>query len=345
MEGPTDCFDNGQVTVTKILVHPIKSCRGTSVQESRYTPQGLENDRKWAIMDANKNVILTAREVPQLVMIHPRIQYDASSPTKGQLVISVPSEMGPVSFSVPLEPTSDILASWPIIEECSLFGVYRMDAYICRSASPSGPSPSDVLSEFLGKDVHLIMKGPTPRMCPPTLAFPDLKAKFVFQDGYPLLVASEESLDAVASAICQAAQIAPDQPGRIGGMNRERWSDEKVPIERFRPNIVVKGAGVPFAEDTWQRITIHAGANRDVDESRTITLVSRCARCLLPNVDPSTGIRDAAVPYKVIMKFRTGVDPSNANKPCFGSNGVPGGNGVVRVGDHIAIRGWVQPGH
>ena len=107
-----------------------------------------------------------------------------------------------------------------------------MDAYVCRSSSPTGPSPCEVLSNFLGKEVHLIMKGPTPRLCPPTLAFPDLKAQFVFQDGYPLLFASEESLDAVASAICEAAKIGPDQPGRIGGIDRERWSNERVPIER-----------------------------------------------------------------------------------------------------------------
>ena len=85
------------------------------------------------MLDANKNVIITAREVPQaskgtsllppfpkltkhiqLVMIHPKIHYDASSPTKGKLVISVPSDAGPISFSVPLEPTPDILASWPM---------------------------------------------------------------------------------------------------------------------------------------------------------------------------------------------------------------------------------------
>ena len=106
-----------------------------------------------------------------------------------------------------------------------------MDAYICRSASSSGPSPSDVLSEFLGKDVHLIMKGPTPRMCPPTLAFPDLKAKFVFQDGYPLLVASEESLAEVGRVIgAYAASESPE--AQIGQLDRERWRGGDIKIER-----------------------------------------------------------------------------------------------------------------
>lgn len=115
---------------------------------------------------------------------------------------------------------------------------------------------------------------------------------------------------------------------------------------------------MPFAEDTWQKISINTQPGAPADPSRTITLVSRCARCLvrpsvplepssglmvsqLPNVDPKTGVRDAAVPYKVIMKFRTGVDPENLNKPCFGSNGVPGGSGVLRVGDRISVHEWV----
>ena len=68
------------------------------------------------------------------------------------------------------------------------------------------------------------------------------------------------------------------------------------------------------------------------------------AHLQLPNVDPQTGVRDAAVPYKVIMKFRTGVAPEDANKPCFGANGVPGGNGVIRVGDRVSVHEWVPPG-
>lgn len=53
------------------------------------------------------------------------------------------------------------------------------------------------------------------------------------QDGYPVLVASEESLEAVASAVSSAAKIGPDQPGKIGGIDHERWQREKVPMERY----------------------------------------------------------------------------------------------------------------
>ena len=57
----------------------------------------------------------------------------------------------------------------------------------------------------------------------------------------------------------------------------------------------------------------------------------------LPNVGPDTGVRDKAVPYKVLMKFRTGKDPEQLNKPCFGVNGVPHGSGTIRIGDRVSV--------
>jgi len=332
---PKGPFEMGEVRVTKILVHPIKSCRGTSVPEVRYTPRGLENDRKWCIIDAQTNVIITAREVPRMVLIEPKLHYDPSSPYNGKLIVSVPDGEKSRSFSVPIEPTPDVLTSWQMIEKCSLFGT-SIDGYVCQSLSASQPSPSQILSEYMGKQVHLVMKGPIIRPCQPTPTFPNLKASGVYQDGYPLLVTSEESLIAVAAAIRDAANGG--SIGKIGGMNHERWKEGDIEMERFRPNIVVKGAGIPFAEDAWQKIAVGTSQS---DESQSISLVSKCARCLLPNVDVKSGVRDAAVPYKVIMKFRTGIDPENMNKPCFGCNGVPGGNGVVRVGDLVTTRDWV----
>lgn len=90
--------------------------------------------------------------------------------------------------------------------------------------------------------------------------------------------------------------------------------------------------GGPWVEDDWEEIMI--GSNN----APTISLVSKCARCLLPNVDPDTGEADKAVPYKVIMKFRLGLDPLQKVKPCVGSYAVPDAEGMVNVGDMIFVR-------
>lgn len=54
----------------------------------------------------------------------------------------------------------------------------------------------------------------------------------------------------------------------------EEWRDAKVEIRRFRPNIVVQGAG-PFAEDAWAEVCIGSR------EAPIVRLVSKCTRCLV----------------------------------------------------------------
>ncbi|KAH9854380.1 hypothetical protein C2E23DRAFT_818523 [Lenzites betulinus] len=340
-------FDVGDVRVSKILVHPIKSCRGTSLQEARYTPEGLENDRKWCIIDADSRAIITAREVSKMVLITPRVEVDPASPYGGRLVISFPEDSGCETFSIPLYPTPDMLEDWPVLDDCRMFGKYLIQGFVVPRALDSADStPSEVLSDYFGRAVHLVMKGPAARPCPPTLAFPELHETAMFQDGYPFLVVGEESLGEVRRVVSAFAQ---DKSAQIGGIDRERWREGGVEIERFRPNIVFKGSGVPFAEDMWRRIRIHPAADapsvsptNTPEECRTFALVSKCARCLLPNVDTTTGTRDAAVPYKVLLKFRANKDPERMSKPCFGCNAIVGGEGVVRIGDRIEVLEWAD---
>lgn len=60
-------------------------------------------------------------------------------------------------------------------------------------ALPTSPSPSEVLSEYFGRPAHLVTKEPQRRARGPTRTFPDLDASAVYQDGFPLLVAGDES--------------------------------------------------------------------------------------------------------------------------------------------------------
>ena len=56
-------------------------------------------------------------------------------------------------------------------------------------------------------------------------------------------------------------------------------------------------------------------------------------------------MRDAAVPYKVLLKFRRNKDPARMSKPCFGCNAIVGGTGIVRVGDRVEVlEWWLQSG-
>jgi len=282
----------------------------------------MQYDRLWCVTEPGTNKIFTARELPKMVLITPQIQFDEASPERGQLLVTFPQDSGCGTFSVPLEPAEETLKTWQLIENCSLFGSH-IDGYVCgTSALSNSETISSVLSKFLGRSVCLSYKGPRPRACDPTLMFPALEATIRYQDGYPLLVLSEESV----------AEVERQVKGYVGMHGiEERWKEDKLEIERFRPNIILKGGGA-FAEDMWEEIAIGPPEKSDLPN---ISLVSKCARCLLPNVSPHTG---KAVPYKVIMKFRTGFDPARKMKPCVGSNGVVFGEGVYRVGDRVTVK-------
>lgn len=315
--------DQLDVRVSRLLIHPIKSCKGISVQEASFTPEGLEFDRIWAILDEEKNAIITARTVSKMVLIAPIIQKDESLPYLGVLKVTFPEGSEAEDFSIPLRPTEETLSKWQIVPELQIFPAQGpVDGYICEPLNGEGPSPSVELSKYMGKSVHLVYKGPRPRTADATLRFPELKATSKYQDMYPLLVLSEESVSPINEELRK----------HVGTQGiQESWKTNSVAIERFRPNIVFSGGG-PFAEDGWEEITIGS------ETAPVISLVSSCTRCLLPNVSPETGVRDAAVPYKVIMKFRTGLDPTQKMKPCVGCNGVPDGPGVVKVGDRVYVK-------
>ena len=63
---------------------------------------------------------------------------------------------------------------------------------------------------------------------------------------------------------------------------RRRAAEGKppVPIDRFRPNLVVTGCEGPHVEDTWRSVSI-GGA--------TLQVTHPCPRCTVPDVAQQTG--------------------------------------------------------
>lgn len=119
-----------------------------------------------------------------------------------------------------------------------------------------------------------------------------------FADGYPFLLISQASLDDL-----NARLSAP------------------VPMNRFRPNIVVSGCA-PFEEDTWRDIRI-AGVDFGV--------VKPCARCNVPTIDQDTTIAGLE-PIKTLATYRT-----MNQKVMFGQNLIASNAGVLRVGDEVEV--------
>ena len=76
--------------VKELWVHPIKACRGVSVQRSRFTRAGLVYDRAWAVVDVEgtrhaKMESISQRKLPKLATI-------ATSIVGDQLEIDAPGK-------------------------------------------------------------------------------------------------------------------------------------------------------------------------------------------------------------------------------------------------------------
>ncbi|MFI0368345.1 MOSC domain-containing protein [Actinomadura sp. 1N219] len=121
-----------------------------------------------------------------------------------------------------------------------------------------------------------------------------------YADGYPVSVLSAESLD--------------DLNHRM---------DARLPMSRFRPNIVLRGLG-PYGEDAVTRLR---GGGADIE------LIKPCGRCVIINTDQETA-RRAPHPLRALAGYRTQrFDGSRA--VMFGRLGIPRALGVLRVGDEL----------
>jgi len=119
-----------------------------------------------------------------------------------------------------------------------------------------------------------------------------------FADGYPILLTSEEGLQDLNSHL-----------------------ESPVPMNRFRPNIVVKGCA-PFAEDTWNRIRIG-----DVE----LAVVKPCSRCEVTTIDKKT-LERSKEPLKTLGKYR-----KQKLGAIFGENVIPLNAGVIRLGMNVEV--------
>jgi uncharacterized protein len=97
--------------------------------------------------------------------------------------------------------------------------------------------------------------------------------------------------------------------------------ENKVKMDRFRPNIVF-GGGEAFVEDSWKKIKIG---------EVTFQVVKPCARCVLTTIDQQTGVQSKE-PLRTLASYRT-----RDNKVYFGQNMVALEPGIIRVGDQITL--------
>ena len=119
-----------------------------------------------------------------------------------------------------------------------------------------------------------------------------------FADGFAFLLISEASLE--------------DLNERL---------EEPVPMNRFRPNLVVRGCEA-YAEDRWSRIRVGAVPFR---------VAEPCWRCAITLVDQKTGARGKE-PLRTLATYRR-----SSEGVLFGRNLIHASLGTLHIGDPVEV--------
>lgn len=153
-------------------------------------------------------------------------------------------------------------------------------------------------------DVHLVHVA-TPRALNPAHA--RAGEATAFADGYPVTLASLASLRRLQDWVCETALERGEDPVDLD-------------MTRFRPNLVVDGDLVAFAEDGWRSVTVGAV---------TFRVVKPVDRCVMTTIDPATRA-GGHEPIRTLARHRT-----RDGATWFAVQLVPEVSGDVRVGDDV----------
>ncbi|ORY85466.1 hypothetical protein BCR37DRAFT_377137 [Protomyces lactucae-debilis] len=302
--------------IAKLFIYPIKSCYGIELHSAQVRPEGLDLDRRWCLVNSD-NKFLTIREIAKMTLIRPRLSEDES-----ELLVEIPDEKGTLVLAVrvPTRPTREHLDSSTTLQTMTIWKD-SPEAWIYDA------SVTEKLSEFLGQPVRLACKAPgaSDRELPGPSSSTALgrETSVGFADFLPVLVASLKSLEDLNQRLADAKTAEERSP---------------VTIRRFRPNIVIDGDALEaWSEDSWKCISFSTKEGRAL----TLDLTEICLRCLVPNVDPESGVKNKHEPWDTAMSYRR-IVPSKRYKPAFGMLAVPRPSAVSA--EKNAVIGTLQVG-
>jgi uncharacterized protein YcbX len=277
-------------TLTELIFYPIKSCAGIALREATMTAAGLMSehiyDREWMVVDS-RGKFLTQREHPEMALITPQIKADV-------LELRAP---GMMRLQIPLGLPDP--GNAPALD-AQVWGD-TVKAYDCDDTTAAW------FSNALGVPCRLVRFHPDAKRVASSKWTNGIEAPTLFSDGYPMLVISEASL--------------ADLNEKLTAYGREA-----LPMNRFRPNIVIGGTGA-FDEDYAESIRIGAAVLKPVKP---------CPRCPIPSIDQATG-QIGADPLDILQSYRA--DPRVDGAVTFGMNAIllTGEGHTVRVGQDVNI--------
>ncbi|TKC88644.1 MOSC domain-containing protein [Trinickia terrae] len=277
--------------ISQLVVYPIKSCAGIAFDTVRLLPTGLEYDRNWMLVDAAGKFI-TQRTYPRLALVEVEIGVT-------ELIMRAP---GMDELRTPLAASA--LRAAPAVA-ATVWG----DTV---AALDTGPQTARWFSAFLCAPVRLVRFDPSAQRVADRKWTDGREVTTQFADGFPLLVIGQASLDDLNERLMRRGAAA-------------------IPMNRFRPNIVVSGLEA-YEEDYVETL-------RSVDGGAIeLRVVKPCARCPMPTIDQATGAPDPRSPNEPTDTLATYRANSRLDGALtFGQNAIviAGAGGQLAVGQRF----------
>jgi len=279
--------------VSQLFVYPVKSCAGVAVAQAILTETGLEFDRAWMVVDGHGN-FLTQRELPRMALIKPQLRH-------GEMVLRAP---GMLALHVALDRVEALARVRLWSEELAAFDM--------------GPLAAQWFTDFLGVPARLVRFDPDHKRVSSLHWTDGIEALNQFNDGYPLVIISEASLD------------------HFNG-KRAAQGFTAVGMERFRPNIVLGNPAdglelAPHDEDRLDLLQIATGQG-----AVQLKPIKPCPRCPIPNIDPATALSSPEV-GDLLQSYRQ--DARLKGAVSFGMNAIvlQGIDHLLKVGQPVGAR-------
>ncbi|KAI9250037.1 MOSC N-terminal beta barrel domain-containing protein [Sporodiniella umbellata] len=296
--------------VENIHIFPIKSCHSVEVKEINVGKLGLENDRRFMLVDEETNKFITQRKYASLSLLRPRIDLE-----KKQLILTAE---GQSPLELPLHPEQAL--------EKRTVKLWK-DTLV---TSDLGQTAADWVFEFLS--LHRLHDQENNHNVndPVKESDPIPRARLVTLDE-SLLNYSRPAHAKLPGVHSPFSDWSPVSFGCLSSLEKLNegliaYGGERIPMTRFRNNITISGT-IPWEEDHWLIASIGEA---------TFYVVQPIARCTMPGINQDTGKKDSwngPTDYlKQVRQFKE--EPGQGQFCC---DVVPLTYGKISVGDTVRI--------
>ena len=275
--------------ITDLYIYPVKSLKGIALKEAQTAQRGLEYDREWMITDRDYNFI-SQREIELMTTIETDIDSDS-------LILTSNNQK---TLKIPLDSSRSNQVRAVVWDDlCDAFD----------EGDEAARWLTEVLGTFRGSELRLVRFDQKGERQVPKKYLHGVHAESAFSDQFPYLITSWESLSRLNTGLSENDSF-------------------EVSMNRFRPNIVVKG--LPNVE-------MMTSSNLVCEKSGyQFGLRKPCKRCKITTIDQETGaIENPKEPLATLTKLKFSEEENGA---FFGQNAILlSEHAVLRVGDLLEI--------